>query len=70
MKILDTDNHDVELCEVYITIDVSEFYVEIIEVYKENQNGPGFAVITSLKASESKPKNQQDINTDFRSLEP
>jgi hypothetical protein len=70
MKILDTDNHAVGLHEIYITIDVSELYAEIIEVYKESRNGHGFVVITSVTASESEPGNQKDINTDFRSLEP
>lgn len=70
MKIIDMDNHAVELHEIYITIDVSELYAEIIEVYKESQNGPGFVVITSVTASESEPSNQKDINTDFRRLEP
>jgi hypothetical protein len=70
MKILDTDNHAVELHEIYITIDATELYAEIIEVYKESQNGPGFVVITSVTANESEPSNQQDINTDFRRLEP
>ena len=69
MKISDTDNHAVELHEVYITIDVSELYVEIAEVYKESPNGPGFVLITSVKASESQTSSQQDINTDFRRLE-
>jgi len=70
MKILDTDNHAVELHEIYITIDVSELYAEIIEVYKESQNGPGFVLITSITAGDSDPDNQKDINTDFRSIEP
>ena len=70
MKILDTDNSAVELHEIYITIDATELYAEIIEVYKESQNGPGFVVITSVTANESEPGNQQDINTDFRRLEP
>jgi len=70
MKILDTDNHAVELHEIYITIDVSELYAEIIEVYKESRNGPGFVVITSITAGESEPDNQKDMNRDFRSLEP
>ena len=70
MKILDTDNRTVELHEIYITIDATELYAEIIEVYKESQNGPGFVVITSVTANESEPSNQQDINTDFRRLEP
>ena len=70
MKILDTDNHAVELYEIYITIDVSELYAEIIEVYKESQNGPGFVVITSVTAGEPEPDNQQDIKPDFRRLEP
>jgi len=69
MKISDTDNNAVELHEVYITIDVSELYVEIAEVYKESRNSPGFVLITSVKASESEPGSQQDINTDFRRLE-
>ena len=33
MKILDTDNSAVELHEIYITIDATELYAEIIEVY-------------------------------------
>jgi len=53
MKISDTDNHAVELHEIYITIDVSELYIEIAEVYKERRNSPGFVLITSVKASES-----------------
>jgi hypothetical protein len=69
MKILDTDNHAVELHEVYITIDISELYIEIVEVYKESENGPGFVLITSVKASESEASSQQDINTDFRRFE-
>lgn len=70
MKILDTDNHAVELHEVYITIDITELYVEIAEVYKKSQNGPGFVLITSVKTSESKSGNQQGINTNTRRLEP
>jgi len=69
MKISDTDNHDVELHEIYITIDVSELYVEIAEVCKESRNSPGFVLITSVKASESETTSQQDINTNFRRLE-
>jgi len=69
MKILDTDNHDVELCEFYITIDLSELYVEIVEVYKESQNDTGFVLITSVKANDSKPRKQQDIKSEFKRLE-
>lgn len=68
MKISDRDEHAVDLHEVYITIDISELYVEIMEVYKESQNGTGFVLITSVKLNESKSCNQQDINTDFRRL--
>jgi hypothetical protein len=70
MKILETDDHAIELHEVYITIDISELYAEIVEVYKENENGPGFILITIVKASEPKSSNQQDFNTDFRRFEP
>jgi hypothetical protein len=70
MKILDTDNHVVELHEVYITIDLSELYIEIIEVYKESENGPGFVLMTSIGESKPKASNQQDINIDFRRFEP
>jgi hypothetical protein len=69
MRILETDDHAIELHEVYITIDISELYAEIVEVYKESENGPGFVLITTVKASEPKSSNQEDINTDFRRLE-
>lgn len=70
MRILDTDNNTVELHEVYITIDISELYAEIVEVYKKSQNGPGFVLITTVKASKPKSSSQQDINPDFRRFEP
>jgi len=70
MKILETDDHAMELHEVYITIDISELYAEIVEIYKESENGPGFVLITTVKANEPKSSNQQDINTDFRRFEP
>jgi hypothetical protein len=69
MRISDADNHGIELHEVYVTINISELYAEIVEVYRESQNGPGFLLITSVKANESKPRNQQDINSEFRRLE-
>lgn len=69
MEISDTDNHEVELHEIYITIDITELYVEIAEVYRKSKNGPGFVLITSVKASESETGSQQDIDTDFRRLE-
>jgi len=68
MKFSETDNHAVELHEIYITIDISELYVEIIELYKESDNGPVFVLVTSAKATESS-NDEQDINMDLRRLE-
>jgi hypothetical protein len=70
MKSLETDDHAAGLHEFYITIDISELYAEIVEVHKESENGPGFVLITSVKANEPKSSSQQDINTDFRKFEP
>jgi hypothetical protein len=70
MKILETDDHTAALHEVQITIDISELYAEIVEVYKASENGPGFVLVTSVKAIEPRSSSQQDINTDFRRLEP
>jgi hypothetical protein len=52
MKILETDECAAALRELYITIDVSELYAEIVEVYKASKNGPGFVLVTSVKAVE------------------
>jgi hypothetical protein len=52
MKILETDDRAGLLHELYITIDVSELYAEIVEVYKASKNGPGFVLVTSVKALE------------------
>jgi len=52
MKILETDERAATLHELYITIDVSELYAEIVEVYKTSKNGPGFVLVTSVKAVE------------------
>jgi hypothetical protein len=52
MKILETDDHTAALHEVQITIDISELYAEIVEVYKASKNDPGFVLVTSVKAIE------------------
>lgn len=68
MKSLGTDDHAVELHEVQITIDISELYAEIVEVYKADENGPGFVLVTSVKAIEPNLSNQENLNADFRRL--
>ncbi len=70
MKRLETDDYAAAFHEVRITIDISKLYVEIVEVYKESENNPGFVIVTSVKAIEPNLSSQQDINTDFRRLEP
>jgi hypothetical protein len=70
MKSLETDDHAAAIHEVQITIDNSELYAEIVEVYKASENGPGFVLVTSIKASGPNLSSLQDINTDFRRIEP
>jgi hypothetical protein len=70
MKRLETDDYAAAFHEVRITIDISKLYAEIVEVYKESENDPGFVIVTSVKAIEPNLSSQQDINTDFRRLEP
>jgi hypothetical protein len=52
MKFSEIDNLALEFHEVQITIDNSENYAEIVEVYRESENGPGFVIVTSVKAIE------------------
>jgi hypothetical protein len=52
MKILEKDERAAALHELYITIDISELYAEIVEVYKASKNDPGFVLVTSVKAIE------------------
>jgi hypothetical protein len=52
MRILETDDRAGLLHELYITIDVSELYAEIVEVYKASKNDPGFVLVTSVKGLE------------------
>jgi hypothetical protein len=52
MKSLETDHHAAGFHEVRITIDMSERYAEIVEVYKVSENGPGLVIVTSVKAIE------------------
>lgn len=70
MKILETNNNTEALHEVQITIDISGLSAEIVEVYKASENGPGFVIVTSVKAIEPKSSSQQDIDTDLRRFEP
>jgi hypothetical protein len=67
---LETDDHAVAFHEVRITIDASELYAEIVEVYKSEENGPGYVIVTSVKVIEPKSSIQENINTDFSKLEP
>lgn len=68
MEILETDDHTAALHEVQITIDISELYAEIVEVYKASENGPGFVLVTSVKAIEPNLSSQENLNADFRRL--
>lgn len=70
MRFSEIDNLALEFHEVQITIDNSANYAEIVEVYRESENGPGFVIVTSVKAIEPQSVNKQNINDNFRSLEP
>lgn len=66
---LETDDYTAAFHEVRITIDISELYAEIVEVYGASENDPGFVIVTSVKAIEPRSNSQQDINADLRRLE-
>lgn len=70
MRILESNNTTTDLHEIYITIDVSEHYVEMVEIHRESKNGPGFVQVTSLKTIEPQSSRNQDINTNSGRFEP
>ncbi len=59
-----------ELHEVYITINVPESYAEMVEIYREGKNGPGFVQVTSVKMIEPHVGFDQDDNNDMRRFLP
>lgn len=68
MKLVETDNSAKDFYDVQITIDSSESYAEIVEVYRTSKNGPGFVIVTSIKAIEPQPGMKQIITEDLRRL--
>ena len=50
MKLIKPDTIMKKFHELQITVDDSEGYAEIIEVFRESKDGPGFIVITSVRA--------------------
>ena len=70
MRIFESNDITAELHEVYITINVPESYAEMVEIYKEGENGPGFVQVTSVKMIESNVGFDQDDNNDMRRFLP
>jgi hypothetical protein len=66
MKFLKPNNAKTDLREIQITINVAEHYLEIVEIYTESENGPGFIQVTSIKMIEPQVDYEQDNNTDVR----
>lgn len=69
MKFVEIDNFAMEFHEEQITINTSERYAEIIEVYRTSKDGPGFVIVTSIKVIEPQPDKKQDITEDLRRFE-
>ncbi len=66
MRILKPDNVNIGLHEIQITIDVNERYFEMVEIYRDGEDGPGFVQVTSIKTIEPQTNCEQDINTNLR----
>jgi hypothetical protein len=68
MRIMEPNDVKTSLREIQVTIDVSDGYFEMVEIYRENENGPGFVQVTSIKMIEPKFGPDRDNNTDVRRL--
>ena len=66
MKLVEIDNLTMEFHEAQITIDSSERYAEIIEIYRTSNNGPGFVIVTSIKAIDPQSSDKQNTTEDLR----
>lgn len=70
MKLLEQNELSSKFHEVQITIDDSEGYAEIIEVYRKGKDGPGFVIVTSVKALEASPEDGGQVDANMREFEP
>ena len=70
MRIFDSNEITSELHEIYITINVPDSYAEMVEIYREGENGPGFVQVTSVKMIETSVSFDQDDNNDMRRFLP
>ena len=69
MKFLELDNLGMKIHEVYITIDNSKSYAEIIELFRSSENGPGFVLVTSVKMIDPQSE-KKNIKDNFKRFEP
>jgi hypothetical protein len=69
MKISETDDPAEKFHEVQITIDTSELYAEIVEVFEASGNKPGFVLVTSLRVIEPHTGCEHEVSTNFRRFE-
>lgn len=65
MRFLKPNNAETDLQEIQVTIDVAERCVEMVEIYRDNENGPGFVQVTSIKTIEPNVgfDRDNDVNT-------
>ena len=70
MRILESNDITTEFHEIYITIDVPDRYAEMVEIYREGENGPGFVQVTSVKMIETHVGFDQEDNNDMRRFLP
>ena len=52
MRFLKPNSAETDLREIQVTINAAERYVEMVEIYRESENSPGFVQVTSIKTIE------------------
>ena len=69
MRALEPDKPIEVSCEIYITIDVPDRYVEVVEVHRSIETGSVLIQIVLVKEIETPADLRQNPNISFRSLE-
>lgn len=66
MRILEDNETDMGLHEIQILVDASQRFAELVEVYRESSDGPGFIQVTSVKLIGQNAGIDKDNNTSMR----
>ena len=66
MRILEDNETDTELHEIQILVDATQRFAEMVEVYRESSDGPGFIQVTSVKLIGQNADFDEDNNASMR----